>query len=438
MGPEVSTVTPLASTSPQVLAAGTTVTLNGANLGSQCSGCKVQATPAGASAAQTLTVTSWGSSAISVKLPASLTGMLTLQVVASTGNDTIGIMAAAPSTIGVIPASLQFAYTAGGTVPTAQPIQIANSGTGTTTLSWTATASDSWLSLSAASGTAPSTLSVSVSPAALSAGTYNGSIQISAAGASNSPVSVAVTLTVAPAAPVVAVTAVVNAGSYQPGIASGAWISIFGTNLSPSTYLWQASDIVNGALPTTLQGVSVTVNGLPAYVDYVSPTQINALAPDDATLGPVPVQVTAAGAISNAVTVQKSLFAPAFPTIDGTHVAALHADYSLIGAPNLLPGVVSTPARPGETILLYGLGFGPANPPQPTGQLVTTATPLANDVQVTIGGQVAFVAYTGLVGSGLYQFNVTVPNNLPNGDAAVVATVGGVSTQTGVAVTVQQ
>ena len=48
-------------------------------------------------------------------------------------------------------------------------------------------------------------------------------------------------------------------------------------------------------LPTLLQGVSVTVNGLPAYVDYVSPTQINALVPDDDTLGPVPVQVTAAG-----------------------------------------------------------------------------------------------------------------------------------------------
>jgi uncharacterized protein (TIGR03437 family) len=87
---------------------------------------------------------------------------------------------------------------------------------------------------------------------------------------------------------------------------------------------------------------------------------------------------------------------------------------------------------------LYGLGFGPANPPQPTGQLITTATPLGNDVQVTIGGQVATVAYAGLVGSGLYQFNVKVPNNLPNGDAAVVATIGGVSTQTGVLLTIQQ
>jgi len=438
IGAAVFSVTPLASTSPRVLSAGTTVTLNGANLGSSCSGCQVQAYPAGSATAQALTVTSWQSQAISVKLPASLTGLLTLKVLATTGTDSIGIMAAAPSTIAVVPASLEFAYTAGGTVPAAQPIQIANSGTGTSPLSWTAKASDSWLSLSDASGTAPSTPSVSVSPASLSAGTYNGSIQISAAGASNSPLSVAVTLTVSPAQPAVTVTAVVNAGSYQPGIASGTWISIFGANLSQNTYLWQASDIVNGALPTLLQGVSVTVNGLPAYVDYVSPTQINALAPDDDTLGPVPVQVTTAGETSNAVTVQKSLFAPAFLTFDGTHVAALHADYSLIGAPNLLPGAVTTPAKPGEIILLYGVGFGPANPPQPTGQLVATATPLAtNAVQVTIGGQVANVAFAGLVESGLYQFNVTVPN-LPSGDAAVLATIGGVPTQTGVSLAVQQ
>jgi uncharacterized protein (TIGR03437 family) len=48
------------------------------------------------------------------------------------------------------------------------------------------------------------------------------------------------------------------------------------------------------------------------------------------------------------------------------------------------------------------------------------------------------VAFSGLTGSGLYQFNVTVPSNLPNGDAAVAATIGGVATQAGVSITVQQ
>jgi uncharacterized protein (TIGR03437 family) len=187
-----------------------------------------------------------------------------------------------------------------------------------------------------------------------------------------------------------------------------------------------------------LQGVSVTINGLPAYIDYLSPSQINVLAPDDATTGPVQVQVTAAQQASNSVTVQKSLFAPAFFTIDnGAYVAALHADYTLVGSANLLPGVTTQPAQPGETILLYGTGFGPTSPALPTAQLVTTPAVLANSVQVTIGGVAAAVVYAGLVESGLYQLNVTVPT-LPNGDAKVVATIGGVSSQTGVSITVQQ
>jgi uncharacterized protein (TIGR03437 family) len=263
-------------------------------------------------------------------------------------------------------------------------------------------------------------------------------VQITAAGATGSPASIAITLVVQGTQPAGSITAVANAGSFQPSVASATWVSIFGTNLSAVTYTWQASDFVNGLLPTSLQGVSVTINGLPAYIDYLSPTQINVLAPDDATTGPVQVQVTAAQQASNSVTVQKSQFAPAFFTIDnGAYVAALHADYTLVGSANLLPGVTTLPAQPGETILLYGTGFGPASPALPTAQLVTTPSVLANPVQVTIGGAAATVVYAGLVEPGLYQLNVTVPN-LPNGDAAVVATIGGVSTQTGVSVTVQQ
>ena len=342
---------------------------------------------------------------------------------------------AVPASLAVAPQALTFQYTAGGAAPAAQDISIANGGTGT--LSWTASSSAFWAALSATSGDAPGTLSVSVNPANLAAGTYMTTVNIAATDPSITPVSIAVTLVVQGTQAAGTVTAVVNAGSFQPGIASGAWLAIFGTNLSQRTYTWQAADIVDGKLPTSLQGVSVTINGMPAYIDYISPTQINVLAPDDATVGPVQVQVTTAGQTSNAVTVQKSQFSPAFLTLDGTHVAALHLDYSLVGAPNLLPGAASTPAKPGEIIQLYAVGFGPANPPQPTGQQVAAATPLANDVQVTIGGQTATVQYAGLVQAGLYQFNVTVPA-VANGDAAVVATIGGVPSQKGVLLTIQQ
>jgi uncharacterized protein (TIGR03437 family) len=537
---DIFSVGPLAEAGVLAVNAGAAITIKGSNFGSQCIGCKVVATPAGSTTGQQLTTTAWAATSITANLPASLTGLVTIQVLAALGSDAITVMVNPQSTLAVAPASLQFAATVGGTAA-AQSIQITNSASGT--LAWTATASAAssanWLSVSPASGTAPSTLSVSVSPAGLSAGTYTGSISIAAAGASNTPASIGVTLTVtaapaslgvqpqalafqytyggavpaaqnvaisntgggtlewtastsaywlavsaasgsapatlsvsvnpvnlaagtytgsvqiaaagstgSPAAvsvtlvvsgtqPAGAITGVENAASFRPGFTAGTWVSIFGTNLSQSTYTWQGSDFVNGLLPTSLQGVSATINGVAAYVGYVSPTQINVLAPDDATAGTVQVQVTAAQQTSNSFSAPKTQFAPAFFTMGGAYVAARHADYSLVGVANLLPGVTTTPAKPGETILIYGTGFGPTNPPLPTAQLVTVAEPLANNVAISIGGVAATATFAGLVSPGLYQFNVTVPN-LPNGDAAVLAAIGGVTTQTGVSVTVQQ
>jgi len=258
-------------------------------------------------------------------------------------------------------------------------------------------------------------------------------VLITAAGATASPASVSVTLVVqAPS-----ITGVPNGASFQAGFASATWVSIFGTNLSQTTRPWQNSDFVNGLLPTSLSGVSVTINGLAAYVEYISPTQVNVLAPDDATVGAVEVQVTAGQVKSNSFTAQKEQFAPAFFTMGGNYAAAEHADYTLVGEPGLIAGAITTPAKPGEIILIYGTGFGPTSPPLPSAQLVTTPAVLANSVQVTIGGVSAPWIFAGLAGSGLCQFNVTVPN-VPNGDAAVVAQIGGVQTQTGVLITIQQ
>jgi uncharacterized protein (TIGR03437 family) len=337
-------------------------------------------------------------------------------------------VAAAPASLVVAPQSLTYQYTFGGAVPAAQGISITNGGGGS--FSWTASTSDYWLNVSAASGAAPASVSVSVDPSNLAAGTYNGSVQITAAGVSGSPATIAVTLTVQGNPPSGTITGITNAGSFQPGFASATWVSIFGTNLSQTTYTWQASDFVNGQLPTSLRGVSVTINGMPAYVEYISPTQINVLAPDDAATGSVQVQVTTAKQQSNSLAAQKQQFAPSFFTLDGTSVAAEHTDGTLISA--------SSPAHPGETVQIYGTGFGPTNPATPTGQLVATPAMLANTVQMTIGGATATVVYGGLVEAGLNQLNVTIPASLPNGNAAITASIGGVQTQTGVSITVQQ
>jgi len=129
----------------------------------------------------------------------------------------------ASPTIGVSPSSMNFTATAGGSNPANQTLNISNTGGGT--LNWTATSNQSWLSIAPASGTAPSSPSVSVNISGLVAGTYNGAITISAAGATNTPVSVPITLTVNPSGGGCGAQLLTNGGfegSSAPWVLSGA------------------------------------------------------------------------------------------------------------------------------------------------------------------------------------------------------------------------
>lgn len=319
----IISVGPLLNTAARQVSPGGTINISGEDFGALCNGCKVTATPAGSTTGQNLSISFWNATSITARLPSSLSGMVTIGVYGTTGNDAINIMVASPA---------------------------------------------------------------------------------------------------------LAITGVVSAGSFQAGIAPATWLAIYGTSLAQTTYTWQAPDFVNGALPTSLQGVSVTIDGKPAYVEYVSPTQINVLAPDDTTTGSVSVQITANSEVSNTFTAQEQQFAPSFFASSGI-VAAEHANYNGIGP--------ASPAAPGEEITLFGTGFGSTTPDSPTGQLVSAAAQLANPVQISIGGVSVTPVWAGLVESGLYQFNVVVPTSLASGNAAVTATIGGVSTQSGVSLPIQ-
>ena len=238
-------------------------------------------------------------------------------------------------------------------------------------------------------------------------------------------------------APAPVITAVVNGASFGPGLSPGSWISIFGSNLAPGSRIWRDTEISNGNLPTALDGVSVTVAGQSAAVYYISPNQLNVQVPDGALGSTVPVQVaTPAGTATAAAGIQQ--FAPGFFAYDAEnrrYAAAQHGDYSTIAREGLYPG--ATPARPGETIVVYGTGFGPTTPHAPAGHVLLQAAPLANDVRVWIGNVPATVSWSGLSAAGLYQLNVIVPETLPDGDAAIVAEIGGVRTQEGAHIAVR-
>lgn len=233
---------------------------------------------------------------------------------------------------------------------------------------------------------------------------------------------------------------VVNGASFQPAISPNAWITIKGTSLASSTRTWINNDFSGNKLPTQLDGVSVTVNGKPAYVYYISPTQLNVLAPPDAAEGPVPVEVTKNGVKSDPVTAQIQKFSPAFflfSAEDRKYIAATHANNTFLGKSSLYPGL-STPAKPGETIVLYGTGFGQTDPATPAGEIVSTALKLPTLPTVRFGGVAAEVVFAGLSSAGVYQLNVKVPDSVPDGDIAVLAEIGGLRSQENAFITVQK
>jgi uncharacterized protein (TIGR03437 family) len=238
------------------------------------------------------------------------------------------------------------------------------------------------------------------------------------------------------APPVVSLAA--NAEGEAPTIAPNTWVEIKGQALSLTghTRIWNGSDFVNNQMPTSLDGVSVTVNNKPAYIYYVSPSQVNILTPPDAITGAVQIVVTNGGTASAAFTAQAKPLSPSFFVFNGgPYVAATHAAGALLGPTTLFPGL-TTPAKPGEVIVLYANGFGPTSTPIVTGS-ATQSGNLNPMPVVKIGGVPATVIFAALVTPGAYQFNVTVPLNTPDGDQPVSATYGGSTTQPGTLVTIQ-
>ena len=250
-------------------------------------------------------------------------------------------------------------------------------------------------------------------------------------------VAILINTTVTPP-PAPAVTSVSNAFGGATVIAPNTWVAVKGTNLAPAgdARTWQDSDFVQNQMPVSLDGVSVTMNGENAFIFYISGTQINALTPPDLAPGPVQVVVTANGTGSKAFTAQAQALSPSFFVFDGTHVVGTHLTGGDVGPATLYPGL-TTPAQPQEEVVLYANGFGPTSVPVVAGSSVQSGS-LPSLPVVTIGGAQANVIFAGLVSPGLYQFNVIVPSTAANGDLPLVATFGGLATQSGVVITVQE
>jgi len=258
------------------------------------------------------------------------------------------------------------------------------------------------------------------------------------------------------------------AGSSAPTIANVQNAATFSTTLAPNTYAavtgqnlsttnpgrtWAGSDFTMNSdgtlnMPTSLDGTSVTIGGAPAYINYVSPGQVNIITPPNVTGVNLPVVVTLDGQASATFNVTIQSLAPSFFTWQpgtpdfGKYLVAQHANGAKVGKVGLFPGTsanFTTPASPGETIILYGTGFGPTNPPIANGiETDDKLYALSPTPTATFGSAPATVTFAGLtVGlSQVYQFDVTIPANATNGDSPLVVTVNGVQSVPGL-ITVQ-
>jgi len=224
----------------------------------------------------------------------------------------------------------------------------------------------------------------------------------------------------------------------QPGISPGSWITIGETNLSTKTDD-RNNAIVKGALPTTLDGVSVMMGDLPAYIQYISSTQINAVAPD-VPAGTVPVTVTDSNGTSISVMAQVSAVQPAFFQW-GAYAVATRQNFSLAVKSGTFAGVTT---RGQSQRRDYPLGNGiwatsPSAPPgaeTPSNITYNTAT----TVSVKVGTESATVYGAALAPrhAGLYQVAIQIPASLANGDYPVVATISGAQSPGTTLITVQQ
>ncbi len=190
--------------------------------------------------------------------------------------------------------------------------------------------------------------------------------------------------------------AVLNAASFSPALAPEGLVSIFGQNFAAGTL--QASTL---PLPNDMLGATVSFNDTPIPLTYISPTQINAQLPVEARgTGMLRVSTT------SGVTQTTITLLDAAPGIFATGL--LHQNYSPIDS--------RSPARPGETLLVYGTGLGIVDGAIATGQAAPTSPLLAvhSPVEVLVDSLAVTPVFAGLAPGfvGLYQINVVLPQDL--------------------------
>jgi minor extracellular serine protease Vpr len=205
-----------------------------------------------------------------------------------------------------------------------------------------------------------------------------------------------------------------------PGLAPGSYISIYGSDLSDTSFLKESTV----SLPVSLGQVSVSFDGggksLPGHLHFISPGQVNVQIPwEYQGLASVTMKVTLYGYLWGApYTVPLATYSPGVFAVTDSLGAAITASH---------------PAARGGVIVVYANGLGPVDTPQSSGD-PASSTVLVNTTSTataTVGGAPATVQFSGLTPGfvALYQVNVLIPASAPTGTQTLQLSIGGASVQ---------
>jgi len=337
---------------------------------------------------------------------------------------------AQPTITSIWPSTIQ-ANTGAATIT----IRGTNFYTGTTAKAGTTTLTATILSTNAMQAVVPATMLTA-------AGTINLIVSNPAPGGDSSPAVLTVTN-----APVIEV--IVNSASYGDAgsVSPGEIVSLFGLGIGPGAPVYMSQAVNPGFVDTVIGGLTVTFDGFPAPILYGDPNQITVQVPYEATQGANKNVVVNNGTGTPSTTTVT--IAPVEPGIFAANASGIgNAACVVYPSGGGAPGINSAtfPAHAGDTVALYLTGEGDylTSPTPHTGYLIPASlTPLPQLPTlptVTIGGQTATVNYAGpLYGSiiGLLQINVVVPSGLTAGNATLVVTIAGVTTQSNVTLAVK-
>jgi len=361
-----------------------------------------------------------------------------------TYNVTLNIIAA--QTLAVTPSgALNFGFQIGGAVPPGQKLAVTSSaGSVVFNVATTTQTGGLWLKSDVTSGRTPQDVTISIDPTNLIPGIYQGSITITAGGASAPPLTIPVSLTVLAQATPQPQTITNNASNLSGPIAPGELITIKGTLLGPATPPNGVLFSVNsqGGVNSTLAGVRVLFNNTPGTPIFVSANQINVIVPYEVgAFAQVNVVVEFNGAQSAAFPVRVENTSPAIYTLNSTGVgqaAAVNQNNTFNGP----PGSLTTPAAPNTVIAVYATGGGQSNPPSVTGSVTgfSTLLRIPGTVTASIGGVPATVEFIGEapgIVTGVLQINLRVPPGVTGNALPVSFTINGVTSPAGPTVAVQ-